>query len=161
MVGFQTMSARTDLTYALRTALAGIGQDSGFNTWIGRLVHVGMRQANETETPCCVLTPGTETPVDNAEPGGSTTIEYSISGFVNRLETAIAGAPGDPHDEYAIVDAMIEDIRLAIEGDGLSPCPINDARMVQYLGAEPIYHEAGGEFCGAVVRYGIVTKQTY
>jgi len=151
------MSARTKLTYNLRRALQGINRDDGYETWIGRKTLVGQNRTNDTEPPCAVLTPGSEVRTEQSNPNGSVTIEYTVSAYSNRLETPIPGAPGDPHDEYAIVDAMLADIRQAIEGDGAGPCPIEGARNLQYEGAEPIYHESGGEYCGVAARYAIST----
>lgn len=154
------MNDRTTLTENIRSSIAQIDVANGYATKVGTSVLVGQRQANETETPCIVLTPGAEAPADNTGASGSVVIDYTISAYSNRLETPIADMTDDPYAEHAVVDAMLADIRKAVEGDGQTLCPVGGARSIAYAGADPVYHEGGGEICGVTVRYNIATPMT-
>ena len=150
-----SLPARTILTDALETALKGITPDDGARTNIGRLVAVGEYQVNDTEIPCCVLLPGAETPAPNAGINGHVTVAYSVSGFLHRRESVASEYTTDPHAEFALIDAVIADIRDAIEG---AWCALSEkAETLVYVGAETHYHQEGGEKCGATVRYLITT----
>lgn len=150
-----TIPARTTLTAAIETALEGITIALGARTDIGALVHVGLRQANEHEMPCCVLTPGQETPAPTAGHNGHVQIAYTVSGYLDRTAETAAEYVADPSAEFALVDAIIADIRDAIEGTGCVLSAESDG--VLYQGATPLYHEDAGKACGAEARYLITT----
>lgn len=146
---------RTTLTAAIQTALGAITQEDGARTNIGRLVYVGAHPVNDNELPCCVLTPGQETLAPDAGPLGHVAVAYTVSGYVNRRDSKAEEYTADPCAEFALVDAIIADVRDAIEGTG---CVLaSEAYSVVYQGAVPHYHEDGGEACGASLSYQITT----
>ncbi|MGB5336719.1 MAG: hypothetical protein WBN07_13940 [Woeseiaceae bacterium] len=150
-----TQPASTTLTDALRTALSGITVANGYRLDLASTIHVGMRQINELEAPCLVLTPGNEAPGEQAGQNGHVEIQYSVSGYLNRTDETVSYYTADPDAEFALIDAIIADVRDAIEG---GVCALTDeALAVAYQGARRMFHEAGGELCGAELRYLITT----
>lgn len=146
----------TTLTAALRNLLNDIDTANGYRTDIGGFISVGMRDPNLNELPCCILTPAQEIPDPAAGPNGYVQIAYTVSGFVNRRDTTVHTDTNEPCAEYAIIDAIIADIRDAIEG---KVCELNAVSSnLQYQGAVRHWHESGGEACGAEVRYLITTQ---
>lgn len=143
----QAMNQRTPITEAIAAALAQTILDNGAATDIGRAVYIAQQFTNEHETPCAIVTPGNETPPDDSGPNAHVYIGYTLTAYVNRHSV--------PVPEHELVDNIIDDIRNTIEGDA---CTFDEvADNVQYLGARPIYHEAGAEFSGAELRYMITT----
>lgn len=147
--GSDMSSQRTIVTAQIVTALGGISVANGYETNIGQLVFVRTNITNELEAPCAIVNPGTDSSAPSAGTLGNITIRYSIAGYMDRLEQII------PTAEYAIVDAIMSDIRDAIES---APCLLNGAaESIVYAGATPIYHEAAGKMLGASVSYLITT----
>lgn len=151
-----TIPARTTLTVAIVSLLEDITPDAGARTNIGRYVPVGAESVNATDLPCCALSPGQETPAPDAGPNGHVQIAYTVIGYLNRRDTQAAEHTADPDAEFALVDAIIADIRDAIEGP--SGCVLStESDGLLYQGATPLYHALGGEACGAELRYLITT----
>ena len=149
------LSDRTVVTDALLIVVAGIMQSAGYRTSIGENVYVARENVEDAEMPCCVIIPGRDTPAEDAGPNGHVVMQYQVAGFVNLRESLVPEHTNDPGAEFAIVDAIIADLRQAIEGDG---CALLDvAESVAYIDAQPIYHMRGGEVCGATLNYVIGT----
>lgn len=148
-------SDRSLLTGSIVEILSAIMQMDGWRTAIGENVFVGLSNIEEQEMPCCLVLPGADTPAEDAGPNGHVVVRYQIAGFLNRRDSIVPALTDNPGDEYAQIDAVIADIREAIEGDG---CALTDtAESVAYAGATPLYQQRGGEACGATLEYLITT----
>ena len=143
---------RTQITARIRTRLATITQDNGYRTWIGRKVNIGLLRGTPGDAPCIYVLPGIER---GARQYGiaQTETDYKIAAFCNRLEVAIDGFASDPHAEWAIIDAMIADIREVMEtrDDTLQALIEN----ITYEGSKPAYHEDGGELTAVETTYSV------
>lgn len=145
--------ARTTITAGLGIVLRAVTALNGYRTNIGETVIIGgERKANPDELPCCILAPGDEVRATNGDPNGSAVITYSVSAFVNRRDAEAS----EDRLEWESIDAMLADIRQALEG----PClGIDGLASINYQGAQPIYSGGISEPCGIVVRYSVTTKQ--
>ena len=150
-----TQPAATTLTDALKTVLATVTKANGYRLGLAGTVHVGLRQANELEAPCIVLMPGDEVPGEQSGTNGHVEIQYTVAGWLDRMDTTLDYYLTDPDAEFALVDAVIADLRDAIEGTG---CVLTDeALSVSYQGARRQFHDGAGLLCGAELRYLITT----
>ena len=150
-----SMPARTTLTDSLVTQLKRITVVDGARTDIGKQVFIGQHPVNDNELPCCTLTPAAELPGADSRLNGDVQISYSVTGYLNRRETSVDYYPPGPGPEYVLIDAIVADIRDRIESEA---CAYSSAvSALVYQGATPLYHEDGGDACGAEVRYLITT----
>lgn len=149
----QTMSAsiRTQITARIEAMLATLTPDTA-RTGIGLNVSIGLSQLNAPEVPSVTLTPGADRAVQGY--GNSLTeTEYAITAFVNRKEARYAAYTADPGAGWALVDAMIADIRQVLE---TPDADLEDLiELISYEGTRPAYSEEGGEIIGAELRYNI------
>jgi len=151
------LPARTTLTDALKTQLESVLRDNGSRLDLGQTVLIGRMRGNELETPCILLMPGTEAPAPDSHYLGHVQIDYTVSGYVNRLNEVATEYTADPHADWALVDAIIADLRAAVE----DWCDLSTyADGIQYQGAQPFYEEQAGELVGAELRYVITTPYT-
>lgn len=150
-----TVPAQTSLTAALKDALSGIIRSNGSRTNIGENVYIGNESVQDLDVPCCVLLPGEENPAENSGLKGHVDIQYSIDAYVNRLDTTADDYIADPSEEFAIIDALIADIRDTVENTQCSLFGVADTIIFQR--AIRYFHTSGGEISGASVRYVITT----
>lgn len=139
---------RTQITGRIKTMLGQISVAGGYRTDIGSTVNVGLLRGNPDEVPSIFVIPGSES---GAEKYGESLTEakYSIVGAINRNETTVDYTESSA--EWAIIDAMIADIRQIMEGrdatlEGLT-------QGISYQGATPQYHEEAKEIVSAEVNY--------
>lgn len=151
-----SLSPSTTLIAALKTAVESITIANGFRTDIGYKVLIdSARRASDNEVPCVLLAPGSEVLSENAGMRGHVDIQVSIGGYLDRKVATITEYTADPSAEFAIIDAVIADIRQAIEGTWCALSLVGQA--IQYSGAQRLFHEEGGRSCGAEVTYIVTT----
>lgn len=143
---------RTQITSRIKAMLETLTRDNGYRTWIGRKVHVGLLRGAPGDAPCLYVLPGIER---SAKQYGTaqTETEYKIAAFVNRLDTVVDGFTADPHAEWAIIDAMIADIREVMETRDATMHALIES--ITYEGSKPSYHEEGGELTGVEAAYSV------
>lgn len=151
-----SLPAETTLIAAIETALGGIIKAAGYRTDIGYTVLVDdNRRATDEECPCCILAPGNDSPGPLAGPNGHVTISFAVGGYLNRTKATEDFYTADQSAEFALIEAIIRDIRDALEGTGCALSSVSST--VQYIGSARYYHQEGGSTCGATVNYEITT----
>ena len=142
----------TSVTAAIIERLGLISQDNGYLTSVGRKVHAAIHGGTPTDVPCIYLLPTKET--GSVQYGVSQRERtYEITAIVNRRATHIGEYVADPSAEWVIVDALISDVCMAMEAPGAFSSSL--VEHVTYEGAEPAYHEDGGELSGVRLTYSV------
>lgn len=144
-------SIRTQITARIAAMLATLTPYDS-RTGVGVNVRVGLRTVAAMAAPCVVLTPGP----DRSVPGygnSLTETEYAVTAYVNRKESRYADYIADPAAEWALVDAMIADIRGLMETSDATLAAL--VEHIGYRSGTPAYSEDGGEIIGAEIRYSV------
>lgn len=133
-------------------ALVATCKGASYPSLVGTTVLVGQIKGVEQQAPCCFVIPERVT-AEGRYAQHQITREYRLCAFAR-----LSSHP--TLSEHALIDQIIRDLRQVVEKrDGGTGGLVSLGAEISFQGAQPGYHEDGGQLVGAALTYRLTYPQ--